>query len=69
MALRDYICCGGCGCKIVPDGHDIGRDRMEEIWGDPTAGEVYTVELLCPDCIRDLRTELALHKYLPHKMR
>ena len=58
MALRDYICCGECGDKIVYDGDDNGRDRMEQVWGEKDA-KYWTVKILCPECITKLRAELA----------
>ena len=58
MALRDYVICGECKTKIIYDGHDNGRDRLEEVWGDPNA-DVWTVHLLCPDCIKKLHADLA----------
>ena len=54
MAFRDYICCADCGEKMVPDGHDSGREMLEEKWGDPEAA-TWTVALLCPDCLKKLR--------------
>ena len=51
MAGRDYIRCKKCGTKIVYDGDDNGRDRLEFVWGDPDAQD-WTVSLLCPDCIK-----------------
>ena len=56
MAWRDYITCGNCETKIIYDGYDNGRNRLEEKWGDPKA-PVWTVHLLCPDCISKLRKE------------
>ncbi len=58
MALRDYVICGECETKIIYDGYDNGRDRLEEVWGDPNA-DVWTVHLLCPDCIKKLQADLA----------
>lgn len=58
MAIRDYIVCKRCECKIIYDGHDNGRERMEELWGDPSAG-LWTPLLLCPTCIALLESELA----------
>lgn len=49
MAYRDYIHCAKCDCKLIYDGYDTVRERLEELWGDPKASE-YTVPLLCPDC-------------------
>lgn len=57
MASRDYILCGGCGIKIIYDGYASGRDTLEEIWGDPKA-QAWTVQLLCPDCIKALQSSL-----------
>ena len=56
MAFRDYIICGECETKIIYDGYDNGRDRLEELWGDPKA-DFWTVHLLCPDCLKKLRAE------------
>ena len=58
MAFRDYITCGECETKIIYDGYDNGRDRLEKIWGDPNANS-WTVHLLCPDCIKKMRVDLA----------
>lgn len=58
MAGRDYIRCGECGCKIIYDGDDSGRDRLEEIWGDLKA-DTWSVSLLCPDCLTKLRQRIA----------
>jgi hypothetical protein len=57
MALRDYIACGNCGCKIVYDGNDNGRNRLEMYWGNPDA-ETWTVHLLCPDCLKAQTAEI-----------
>ena len=38
-------------------GADV-RERMEELWGDPSAG-LWTPLLLCPACIALLESELA----------
>lgn len=54
MSSRDYILCAECKCKLIYDGEDAARDRLEMIWGDEEA-DVWTVELLCPDCIKALR--------------
>jgi hypothetical protein len=56
MAFRDYIICGECETKIIYDGYDNGRDRLEEVWGDPKTN-FWTVHLLCPDCLKKLRAE------------
>jgi len=56
MAFRDYICCGECGEKMIPDGYESGRTMLEEKWGDPNA-DTWTVSLLCPACIKILRYE------------
>ena len=58
MALRDYICCSECECKIIYDGYDSGRERLELTWGNPEEGN-WTVELLCPDCLKQLRIKVA----------
>jgi hypothetical protein len=50
MAGRDYILCKKCQTKIVYDGDDNGRERLESVWGDPNAAD-WTVFLLCPVCI------------------
>lgn len=52
MAGRDYISCKKCHGRIVYDGDDNGRERLEEVWGDPGAAN-WTVGLLCPDCARE----------------
>jgi len=52
MALRDYILCGTCECKLLYDGDDNGRDRLESVFGEGA-------RLLCPDCIATLRQQLA----------
>ena len=65
MAGRDYILCGDCGTKVVYDGDDNGRNRLETIWGDPGADD-WTVDLLCPDCIAELR---AVVERLHHALR
>lgn len=51
MALRDYIQCKRCECKLIYDGYDEHRERLEERYGDPEA-MTYTPLLLCPDCIQ-----------------
>ena len=28
MALRDYIRCKECDCKLVPDGDEVGRNIL-----------------------------------------
>ena len=50
MAGRDYIMCKRCLTKIIYDGDDNGRERLEVVWGDPDAKD-WTVGLLCPSCI------------------
>lgn len=57
MAYRDYILCKTCKCKIVYDGNDAGRNRLETYWGDPDAPD-WTVGLLCPDCIQQMEAEV-----------
>jgi hypothetical protein len=59
MAGRDYLKCKKCFTKIVYDGNDTCRDRLEAVWGDPDA-DSWTVGLLCPDCIK--RYEEVLNK-------
>lgn len=54
MAKGDYICCGACDCKLIYDGDRNGRDRLEQNWGDPD-GPIYTVKILCPDCLKKER--------------
>jgi len=56
MAYRDYILCKTCGCKIVYDGDDNGRNMLETYWGKPFAPD-WTVGLLCPDCIAQMEAE------------
>lgn len=48
MALRDYILCAECGRKIIYDGYDRIRDRLEEEIGDPDSA-CWTVGALCQD--------------------
>lgn len=57
MAMRDYILCKNCKCKLIPDGYDLVRDHLEEKWGNPEAN-YYTPMLLCPDCIAALEREV-----------
>ena len=57
MSGRDYIKCKKCYSKIVYDGDDNGRERLEIIWGDPDSKD-WTVGLLCPDCIKALEKKL-----------
>lgn len=57
MAIRDYIVCAECDCKLIYDGNDQAREWLEECYGDPTCG-CYTAEIICPDCLKKLRTEL-----------
>lgn len=61
MAGRDYIKCKKCYTKIVYDGQDDGRDRLETMWGDPSAKD-WTVGLLCPDCIQKIEEFLGMLK-------
>lgn len=63
MAFRDYITCGECETEIIYDDYDNGRDRLEKIWGDPNANS-WTVHLLCPDCIKKMRADLAAARAL-----
>ena len=58
MAYRDYILCEDCEEKIVYDGDDNGRTRMEDYWGDPSA-DTWTAHIVCPACLKALRTKLA----------
>lgn len=58
MALRDYILCKKCECKLIYDGGDSARDWLEERWRAPDAS-MWTELLLCPDCIKALEAELA----------
>lgn len=62
MAGRDYIHCKNCHTKIIYDGDDNGRDRLEEVWGDPKAND-WTVGLLCPDCIKILEGQCPVCKF------
>jgi hypothetical protein len=57
MAICDYICCKKCKCKILYDSYDMGKQKLEERWGDPKKCS-WTDLLLCPDCIAKLETEL-----------
>src|SRR5690554_6845668 len=57
MALRDYILCKNCKCKLIPDGYDLVRDHLEEKWGDPEAN-YYTPMLLCPGCVAALERKV-----------
>jgi hypothetical protein len=56
MAVRDYIVCGSCECKIIYDGHNNGRNMLEENWGDPSK-DFWTVSLYCPTCLLDVIAE------------
>lgn len=50
MAGRDYILCKDCGCKVIYDGDNRVRDRLEELWGDPDA-DTWTVKIIrCKPC-------------------
>ena len=62
MAGRDYIRCKTCYNKIIYDGHNAGRERLEEVWGDPKAND-WTVGLLCPDCIKKLESPCPVCKF------
>lgn len=57
MAGRDYLSCKKCHTKIIYDGDDSGRERLEVMWGDPDALD-WTVGLLCPDCIKELEDQV-----------
>jgi hypothetical protein len=54
MAGRDYIMCAECGVKLIYDGSDSIREQLEARWGNPDLA-VWTVKLLCPDCIKKLQ--------------
>jgi len=56
MARRDYICCKSCGCKLVYDGYDNIRCDLETQYG--------TMDLICPDCLKELETKLAEREQL-----
>jgi len=66
MAGRDYIICKKCSAKIIYDGDNNGRDRLETMWGDP-GSDMWTVGLLCPDCIKILENPCPICKYDPYK--
>ena len=59
MALHDYIHCGNCGVKLLYDGDHHKREILEARWGNPDFN-VFTVKLLCPDCIKELQAEVEL---------
>ena len=61
MAFGDYLPCSDCGCKLIYDGDRNIRDALEERYGDPTAA-IYTVDMVCPSCLKELRTELEARK-------
>lgn len=50
MALRDYILCKYCECKLVYDGYDNVRDSLEEKYG--------VRELICPNCLKVIEDTL-----------
>ena len=58
MAGRDYILCADCGCKLIYDGYDSVRDRLEMIWGDEGADH-WTVDMICPECVGKLKASIA----------
>ena len=51
MADRDYIICKRCNSKMIDDGEATARNSLESMYGDESK-ECWTVELLCPDCIK-----------------
>jgi DNA-directed RNA polymerase subunit RPC12/RpoP len=53
MAGRDYILCRDCGDKLIYDGGDNIRSRLEACYGDPSACD-WTVELVCPPCLKKI---------------
>ena len=57
MAIRDYIVCAGCDCKLIYDGNDSAREWLEERFGDPAYSD-YTVDMFCPDCQEEKDAEL-----------
>lgn len=57
MARHDYICCKSCGCKFVYDGYYNIRDGLEAQYG--------TMDLICPDCLKELETKLAEREQEP----
>ena len=57
MARRDYICCKSCSCKLVYDGYDNIRCDLEAQYG--------TMDLICPDCLKELETKLAEREQEP----
>ena len=59
MALRDYIRCKECDCKLVPDGDEVGREHIDSIWGCTEKEHYWKSVLLCPDCINKLEQRLA----------
>ena len=56
MALRDYIRCKKCDCKLIPDGNDIGRQYLEDKFDCKECADsgVWESILLCPNCIQEL---------------
>jgi hypothetical protein len=56
MAGRDYILCRDCGDKLIYDGSDNIRSRLEQNYGDPSACD-WTVELVCPPCLKKIEGE------------
>jgi DNA-directed RNA polymerase subunit RPC12/RpoP len=58
MAGRDYILCRDCGDKLIYDGSDNIRSRLEENYGDPAACD-WTVELVCPPCLKKIEDKQA----------
>jgi hypothetical protein len=63
MAGRDYILCSKCGVKLLYDGNQHHRESLEVRWGNPDFN-IWTVKLLCPDCIKELQTEVEQLQYL-----
>lgn len=57
MAGRDYLLCRTCGHKIIYDGNDRIRDRLEDTWGDPDYS-TWTVTVLCPECDKRREAEI-----------
>ena len=61
MALRDYILCADGECKLLYDGNDSGREWLEERFGEPNLS-IWTVDIVCPDCLEKQRMELSAWK-------
>lgn len=56
MALRDYILCSQCECKLVYDGAHDQRDWLEERFN--------TRSLICPTCAAEQKRRADLYPEL-----